>query len=479
MKALAAFVVVSLFATGALAKPKKLSNEAKRCLEDAEGTASGGNEDEAVAKYQACYTKFPDPDFLVYIGLALVRLRRYPEALASFEECAAKTKDKGVKADATTNISLIQEILATSIAISSTPPGAQVWLNSKVDALLGVTPFTANVPAGAAILIVELPGYQTLRTPIDVKKNERTELGLTLQLAPVTFRFETTPSGAAVFVDGVEVGKTPYEGPLSLGAHELTATKSGFGTYRSKLEAKKGEPLQLQVALPPPDGTLVLNLPVPNAEIEVDGLLQKGTTLSLSGGMHEVRVRAPGYREERLSVELRSGQTTQLPVTLREEGLYVTLPAGMTGARFMLDGAPLQDLSAPLYVPRGKSVRLSAKKDGALPAELLLSGDLNQDAALSVDFRAPTLRYTYAPLALTVLAAGAGTIFGLQAIERTAAFEAAPTVDGFRAAKSAATRSNIGFGLSLVFGGGTAYLALQEKRGKIGRSVMTVSPEKK
>ena len=84
---------------------------------------------------------------------------------------------------------------------------------------------------------------------------------------PGKIRIESDPTGATVFVDGVEVGKTPAEiDKVEAGSHALKvvpAEGSGRAEWTRNVEVKPGETLVLDAQLPeenaesPPDRTVV------------------------------------------------------------------------------------------------------------------------------------------------------------------------------------------------------------------------------
>jgi hypothetical protein len=495
MKKLSLFLWVFLLAAPAFAQKK--SSAAKACLDAAEKLTAGRDYQAAFEKYQACYQEFPDNDFLVFIGGALINLRRYQDALSTFEECVSKTKDSKVKANAKRNITLLQDILATAVTITSEPVGATVFLNSKVDTPLGLTPLTANVPAGTARLYVELEGHQGIVKPVEIVKGTISKFDFTLKEAPALVKVQTTPSGARVFIDGAEVGSSPYEGPVSLGGHDVSATKAGFGTFRAKIDAKRGATLEVSGELPPPDGTLVLNAGAENLVVKLNGeaapapvapgegavgqgALVPWGSLSLAPGEYKLQVSAKGFREVERQVTLNSGETQTLDILLPKRGLYVTLPAeAVKGATVTLAGKAVADPSQPLFVAEGSQAELVIEKTGALPVRQLLSGAQDADSSAQIEFRKPKLRFTYLAAIPVGLGLGLGTVFGVQAFGKAAEFKESPTKQERDDALALARRSDLAFGVGAVALAGALWLARKELRGAFGRSPLELAPAKK
>jgi tetratricopeptide (TPR) repeat protein len=61
----------------------------------------------------------------------------------------------------------------------------------------------------------------------------------------------SSPSGAALTLDGTPQGTTPWAGPLEAGPHRLGLTLEGHLPLERAFEVRAGEPLQLELALAP------------------------------------------------------------------------------------------------------------------------------------------------------------------------------------------------------------------------------------
>lgn len=63
---------------------------------------------------------------------------------------------------------------------------------------------------------------------------------LETSIQPTTLVVESDPSGAEVWVDGERVGRTPYEGPIAPGTHEIDVIKRGRRTQHEEVELRPG-----------------------------------------------------------------------------------------------------------------------------------------------------------------------------------------------------------------------------------------------
>jgi hypothetical protein len=96
-----------------------------------------------------------------------------------------------------------------------------------------------GIPAGSYRIRIEKPGYQTVLLPVDIKAQSATPLTFKLQeqsqaqaLAQGALLIQGAPAGAAVSLDGVDIGTTSDAGTFHLtappGPHSVQVRKDGF-----------------------------------------------------------------------------------------------------------------------------------------------------------------------------------------------------------------------------------------------------------
>ena len=69
---------------------------------------------------------------------------------------------------------------------------------------------------------------------------------------PAQVLIESTPAGAAIFVDGALMGKTPATLSLAKGIHNIQVTHDGYAPWQKTLLLSEGEPLSLKPVLMDP-----------------------------------------------------------------------------------------------------------------------------------------------------------------------------------------------------------------------------------
>lgn len=132
----------------------------------------------------------------------------------------------------------------------------------------------------------------------------------------------TSPEGARVTVDGLDLGVTPFTRPRLLGpGHRvLLAEKDGFVTARKELTLVSGAAQTLELTLPPIPRTATIALsssPAP-ATVSIDTVARGDTPLSveLEPGGHRLLFEASGFLTVEQELIVVAGQSRTLAVTL-------------------------------------------------------------------------------------------------------------------------------------------------------------------
>ena len=168
--------------------------------------------------------------------------------------------------------------------------------------LLGATAMVLAAAGGA--------GLQQLR-------NDRARVGG----GSGTLRIETIPPGAAVWLDGLAVGRSPVElTNLRPGPRQLRILEDGYAPAEVRLELAEGAAaVPLRFAMSPTAARLAVRSEPDGATVSVDGRAIGTTPLEralLDPGRHEVRVGRPGLVAQTRRVEAKAGQSLLVAVRL-------------------------------------------------------------------------------------------------------------------------------------------------------------------
>lgn len=144
-------------------------------------------------------------------------------------------------------IELEQPVAITgSIDIMSSPANAQVSIDGKV---VGTTPlFIPEYIIGGHDVVISRDGYSTHSERISLEEGGTASVNATLSLGrPITITCAT--AGAHIFVDGIDMGASPFNGSLSFGSHKVYATAGGKRTAERTVDVPNGTGALQPVAL--------------------------------------------------------------------------------------------------------------------------------------------------------------------------------------------------------------------------------------
>ena len=213
-----------------------------------------------------------------------------------------------------------------TVSVTSDPSGARVFIDNV---FVGTTPLQNGTLSGTHRVRVEAEGYTPFETDIDVVGGETRGIQTTLQAAAPTQElgqagFDSTPSGAEVYVDGQPVGTTPLTNVrLAAGSHQARFILEGVGEDTVDFTVRSGGYKSVSGVLRAQQGTLELTGNVGGANVFIDGsrvgTIPNGsgrlTFENLSPGTHEITVTAPGFTTFVGEFEILSGQATSLSVS--------------------------------------------------------------------------------------------------------------------------------------------------------------------
>ncbi len=132
---------------------------------------------------------------------------------------------------------LVRAELAKSMAkstvgtlhIVATVPGAEAFVDGVT---VGVVPQQRELAHGEHWIQVKLAGHKSYEQKVQLEAGQA--MTITANLKPTAaLRIESTPPGAAVFVDRMRVGSTPLTVELELGEHAVLIERTGYQRYET------------------------------------------------------------------------------------------------------------------------------------------------------------------------------------------------------------------------------------------------------
>jgi len=215
-----------------------------------------------------------------------------------------------------------------NIQVVSTPSGAMVTLDRSQSAN---TPYTFyNIPVGSHEVSVYMSGYQTFYTSVSVNEGRTAYVNAVLQpvVTTGTLSVSSSPSGAAVYVDGIYQGVTSTTvGNLVPGSHSVRLTKAGYQDWTGSVSISAGSTTYLNPTLvveqQPQYATVSISSNPSGASVYGDGVYvgqtRSGSPLvftSVKPGVHTILLTKSGYQDYQATQSVVAGQDYVVSVTL-------------------------------------------------------------------------------------------------------------------------------------------------------------------
>jgi hypothetical protein len=256
-----------------------------------------------------------------------------------------------VVAGSTVNAEFTLVLIPTtgSIAVNSTPVGAAITLDGSETGQVTPHTFDALTP-GEHTIAVNLAGYEPATQTVAVVAGSTVNAEFTLVLIPTTgsLAVNSTPSGAAITLDGSETGQvTPYTfSELAPGEHTVAVNLAGYETASQTVSVIAGSSVtaDFTLILIPTTGSIVVNSTPAGAAITLDGTetgqVTQYTFNELAPGEHTVAVNLAGYEPASQSINVVAGSsvTTDFTLVLIPTTGSVVVNSTPAGAAITLDG---------------------------------------------------------------------------------------------------------------------------------------------
>jgi hypothetical protein len=224
-------------------------------------------------------------------------------------------------------LSLIPVANPGGLSISSTPSGAAFTIDDisegKTSQVVG-----GLAPGSHKVTIAEA-GYEVYTTTATVTAGQVTPVSITLvaEVNPPTgdLQVGSTPSGAAVFLNGDFKGNTPVDDTLDIndlspGTYTLMLTRPGYEDYTKSVDIEAGAKTQFSAVLQPAGQALTtataqISSTPSGAEVYINNVyvgITPLTFMNVAPGQYAVELRLAGYNTFSTTGEVTPGQNVQV-----------------------------------------------------------------------------------------------------------------------------------------------------------------------
>jgi len=280
--------------------------------------------DAALAEFMASRAAFPNRSATKNAALCLRSLGRFDESIQMFESLVREFPDlaEADRAFADRNITELRGLVG-AVDVRVSEPGATIVVDGKSVGTSPAAPVRAS--AGTRVIRVYKEGFFPFDTRVEIAGGQTKLVAVTLTPLKRTGRLkvtEQTGRSVDVVIDGVVVGKTPWEGATSPGDHTLVlrgAWNEGTPPVAASVGEDQTTPLVLLIEELP--ASLRVEPTPASATVRVDGVVVgRGIWEGrLRSGAHQVEVRADGYVPRSFQVRLDESQHRIVPADLESE----------------------------------------------------------------------------------------------------------------------------------------------------------------
>ena len=223
------------------------------------------------------------------------------------------------------NVPLMNNI--GTLSLTSDPDVAEIEIDGRT---YGNTPFSDFFEQGQHQIRLTKNGYKTYEKIVTVNRDEKTEVNVKMEELPGSLVIESEPSGAALFINGVDYGVTPYKrDSIEAGDYTIRLSMDGYDTVEQTITVHPGEPMNRSFTLDSNLGTIILSVNPPGMNIYLDGkficrteaegksrdVSKRVTIKNLTSGEHTITMSNKHAKPDvkTISVKLGKGRTVQLP----------------------------------------------------------------------------------------------------------------------------------------------------------------------
>lgn len=270
----------------------------------------------------------------------------------------------GEKNNLTFNLNPVKK---EQIKIVTDPAGAKLIVNN---ALAGNSPLESySVRLGLNHIKIEKVGYLIVDTTIRVEKDLANTFNFSLRKDPDfkgfgILKITSKPIGASVLLNGVEVGKTPYENPeIPVAEYQLTIRENGYTDYNESIKIISNKPKSISKQLTSSSNTTVgefgkikITTKPSEATVYLDGKFVGSTPYTndkIPVGIYNLLIKKKGFTEISETVTISLDKLTPVSKNLEASQNLETLAGEIEilvrpyGSIYIDDELKVQDSNSP------------------------------------------------------------------------------------------------------------------------------------
>lgn len=208
----------------------------------------------AIENFKKAHEIIPHPVNLYNIARAYEKLGDAENCVTVYEEYLDfykrknNGKDPSDVVDVRASIAKCQLLQRPAVTIESDPQGASIYLDDK-SKLVGQTPFTVKLDPGKYKLFLNLDGHVPFEQDLEVRAGQPLTLRFKLEKHQRvgSIRVKSNVRGASLFIDGRNVGLTPYTELITVdeGAHQIAVSKDEYLPFNKEVKVEVNERVEV------------------------------------------------------------------------------------------------------------------------------------------------------------------------------------------------------------------------------------------
>lgn len=303
-----------------------------------------------------------------------------------------------LEADTTKVIEVKLEPNFGAIEVNSTPEDAKVYLNKNY---IGQTPlrFDKVLPNIPVIIALSKDGFEDKTVPFRIGPGESRVFNSILEKAQFQVSISSKPAGAAIFLNGVQVGMTPKKlTDLTPNTEYVLVVRSdGYRDWVRKFKVNNGENSELFAQLEQSKGklgSLYLESDPPGATVLIDG---NATNLKtpcvidrlVAGRMLNIKLQKENFDTAEATVEVSADEVTNQKIRLNRQIGRLTVKSFPPNAEVYINNRLVGETPLSYYaLEAGKPYILELKKPGYQNLVRSVSLRARENSTLNISLQA-------------------------------------------------------------------------------------------
>lgn len=215
------------------------------------------NHEEAIKEFQRAFYEAPSSKPLINIARTYQQLKRDDLAIEYFRMAIEHAETNKEREELARQVMTLKgELLQKLTLLQVRTPGIEANVTVKIAGTGAkvhdcLSPCDLWMGEGAYIVVGTKTGYSYVEKPLTVEGRGVYLVSLELLQTSdrATVNISTNTAGAAVIVNGVRVGETPFRETLPQGKTNIRIEKRGFGPWETSLDLAPGETQHVHVFL--------------------------------------------------------------------------------------------------------------------------------------------------------------------------------------------------------------------------------------